>query len=162
MLRIETILVPVDFSASAEQALQIAVSLGRDHGARLVVMTSPPPQPLPPPGEGFALDSGDIRLVEESRRALDALAKSMTELPVETRLIVGSPGPSIVAAAEDCHADLIVMGTHGRSGLSRVLMGSVAEYVLRHAPCPVLTVKPSTAERLSHVEETASTPRQRS
>lgn len=146
MLKIQTILVPVDFSDPADQALEIARSLARDHQAKLVLMTSPPPQPQPPLSEGFAPELGDPRLVEESRRLLTQAANSITDLSVETRLIVGAPGPSIVAAAKDCSADLIVMGTHGRTGMLRVLMGSVAEHVLRHAPCPVLSVKPKTAK----------------
>jgi len=58
------------------------------------------------------------------------------------RAQVGDPGRTIVAVAVDCEADLIVMGTHGRSALARMLMGSVAQYVMRHAGCTVLVVKP--------------------
>lgn len=153
MLRIQTILVPTDFSEIAEKALHVARALARDHRAKLVLMSAPLP---PPPAAEVYVPVGDFAgLTEEARRQLTSLAKTVTELPVETRVLVGSPGSAIVELANDCQADLIVMGTHGRSGLSRVLLGSVAEYVLRHAPCPVLTIKPAAAEHLSHEEETS-------
>lgn len=155
MLHIRTILVPTDFSESAEQALQVAASLARDHKSKLVLMTSPPPQPQPPISDIYIPEFGDVRLIEESKRQLKSLADNLPEFSVETRLLVGSPGPSIVVAAQECQADMIVMGTHGRTGLSRLIMGSVADYVLRHAPCPVLTIKPGTAEHLSHEETTS-------
>lgn len=154
MPQIETILVPTDFSETAQHALQVARSLGRDHGSKLVLMTSPPAPPAAM-AEVYLPTAELNGLMEEARREVAALAKTIPELPVETQVIVGPPGVSIVTAAEKCRADLIVMGTHGRSGLGRVLMGSVAEYVLRHAPCPVLTIKPATAVHLSHIEETS-------
>lgn len=150
MLKIQTILVPIDFSDAADHALDIARSLARDHQAKLVLMTSPPPQPTPPTTEIYIPEIADPRLIEECRLRLTQLSKSITDLPVEQRLIMGAPAPSIVEAAKDVDADMIVMGTHGRSGLMRMLMGSVAEYVLRHAPCPVLAIKPQVAEHLSH------------
>ena len=64
-----------------------------------------------------------------------------SNVPVERRLLAGDPADAIIRLAESEHIDLIVMGTHGRRGLSRLLMGSVAESVVRVAPCPVLTVK---------------------
>ena len=149
MLQIQTILVPIDFSDSADYALEVALSMARDHHARLVLMTSPPPQPTPPMSEVYIPELGDPRLIEECRRRLAELASSITSLPVETRLIMGAPGPTIVQAAQDCRTDLIVMGSHGRTGLYRLLMGSVAEHVMRYAPCPVLTIKPKTAAHLS-------------
>ena len=156
MLHINTILVPTDFSETAEQALQVALSLGRDHQAKIVLVAAPPP---PPPASEVYVPLHDYDGVAEAmKRQLAELAKSITALPVETRLMVGSPGSpgsAIVALAEECQADLIVMGTHGRSGLSRLLMGSVAEYVLRHAPCPVLSIKPNTVKHLQHNEETS-------
>lgn len=155
MLHIKTILVPTDFSESAAQALQVAASLARDHRSKLVLMTSPPPQPLPPISDAYIPEFGDVRLIEESKRQLKSLADSLPEFSVETQLLVGAPGPSIVAAAQQCQADLIVMGTHGRTGISRLIMGSVAEYVHRHAPCPVLTIKPGTADHLGCEEKTS-------
>ncbi len=155
MLQIKTILVPIDFSDTADHALDVARSLARDHQAKLVLMSSPPSQPTPPMSEVYIPELGDPRLIEECRLRLTQLAKSITDLPVEQRLIMGAPGPSILETAKDVDADMIVMGTHGRSGLMRVLLGSVAEYVLRHAPCPVLSIKPQAAEHLSHDVETS-------
>ena len=152
MLHINTILVPTDFSETAEQALHVALSLGRDHHAKLVLVAAPPP---PPPASEVYVPLHDYDGVTEAmKRQLSELARSITALPVETRMIVGSPGQAIVAVADECQADLIVMGTHGRSGLSRLLMGSVAEHVLRHASCPVLSIKPNAAKHLQREEAT--------
>ena len=155
MLKIQTILVPTDFSDTAELALRTALSLGHDHHAKLLLVAAPPPPP--PVSEVYVPLHGDDGVTEAMKRQLSELARSITSLPVETKLMIGSPGPAIVAVADECQADLIVMGTHGRSGLSRLLMGSVAEYVLRHAPCPVLTIKPATAEHLRNELETSLT-----
>jgi universal stress protein A len=87
-------------------------------------------------------------LVEQERLRVAKLALSMTGIPVDYQARSGAPGPEIVLVAEQIQADLIVMGTHGRSGISRILMGSIAEHVLRHAHCPVLTVKPGKSERM--------------
>jgi len=141
MLRIKTILHPTDFSESAEHALQLACSLARDHGSKLVLLTVPAP-PLPSV-ETYIPEYELSQLMKESEQQLKSVADGIEDVSVETRVIAGEPGWAIVTAASDCQADLIVMGTHGRKGLSRLLMGSVAEHVLRHAPCPVLTVKPT-------------------
>jgi universal stress protein A len=148
MLRIQTILVPIDFSETASQALDIARALARDHGAKLVLLNAPVP---PPPVHEVPVPETELTLqVEEARNQLKGMAAQITDLPVETHVMMGDAGPAIVATAKERQADLIVMGTHGRSGLSRLLMGSVAEAVLRHAPCPVLTIKAGTAEHLQH------------
>ncbi len=146
MLRIQTILVPTDFSEVSEPVLQIARTLARDHQAKLVLMSAP--LPPPPSAEVYVPFSDYAGLTAEAERQLAVQAKGITDVTVETRVQVGDTGPSIVDIANKCQADLIVMGTHGRTGLTRLLMGSVAEYVLRHAPCPVLTIKPATVEHL--------------
>lgn len=153
MLRIQTILVPTDFSEIAAQALQVACSLARDHGAKLVLMSAP--LPPPPSAEGYVPFEDYAGLSGEAECQLTAVAKNIADLPIKTRVLVGSAGPAIVETAKAVQADLIVMGTHGRSGLMRVLMGSVAEYVLRHAPCPVLAIKPKVADHLSHELDTS-------
>ena len=78
---------------------------------------------------------------EQTRQELARLAATISDLAVETQVVGGPPGPAIVQSAQGWNADLIVMGTHGRTGLSRLLMGSVAEHVIRNAACPVLTIK---------------------
>jgi nucleotide-binding universal stress UspA family protein len=146
MLQFRLILVPVDFSPASEDALHVARALARDHQARLLLMTVPTPPP--PAREVFVPEVELAELVAEVRGKLTTLAAAVNDLPVELRVIAGEPGPAIVQAAQEAQADLIVMGTHGRSGLARLLMGSVAEYVLRHAPCPVLTIKPGHSAAL--------------
>lgn len=134
--------------------------LARDHHAKLVLVTVVvPPQPtmaylseVPSVAEAEIVEGRD-----QARRHLMPVASRIVDLPVETKVLSGSPGACIVAAAQDGNADLIVMGTHGRTGVSRLLMGSVAEYVLRHAQCPVLTIKPGTSHHLGHDEATALT-----
>ena len=142
MLKIHTILHPTDFSPRSEHAFQLACTLARDHGARLLVlhvidqpiaayggvMTAPP---APPPVE-------ERKSAQEQMRRMCA---SEPKLLIEHRLQDGDPARWILQIATDCKCDLIVMGTHGRTGLRRLLMGSVAEQVLRNAACPVLTLK---------------------
>jgi nucleotide-binding universal stress UspA family protein len=137
------ILVPVDFSAHAERALDYACELASKVGAtvRLVHAVATPPS-----GLQVALSEGILEgLVKEHREALDKLVAarqgSVTASFGAGTVEVGDPRDAIVATAAAVKADLIVMGTHGRRGLSRVVMGSVAEDVVRHAPCPVLVVR---------------------
>ncbi|MFO0918783.1 MAG: universal stress protein [Planctomycetaceae bacterium] len=151
MWHIRTILVPTDFSDGATQALQVARSLARDHQAKLVLMSAPLPPPTAP--EVYVPITDFAGLTEGCRGQLTQLAQSTPDIPVETAVSLGLPGPSIVDSASRHHADLIVMGSHGRCGLSRLLLGSVAEYVLRNASCPVLTIKPSTVDHLCHQQE---------
>ena len=79
----------------------------------------------------------------EARRALEKLVldKIPNDIPTDAEILTGDPVDKIVAYATDQNADLIIMATHGRGGLSHVLMGSVAEHVVRKGPCPVLTLK---------------------
>jgi nucleotide-binding universal stress UspA family protein len=138
MAPIHTILHPTDFSEQAAYALQLACSLARDYGARLVVL-----HVFRPPvvyGEGLIPpDLGSLK--EEERDQLQRLQVPDVGVRAERRLADGDPAAETIRAARELGADLIVMGTHGRTGLGRLLMGSVAEQVVRKAPCPVLTVK---------------------
>lgn len=142
MLPIQTILHATDFSQCADLALQFAGSLARDYGARLVILHigRPPlrhlegPTPAPPlPVEWGREDlEGQLR-----QRVVPNLAKGL-----EHRLeYAESVSDEILRVADEIRCDLIVLGTHGRTGLSRLLMGSAAEQVLRRAKCPVLTVR---------------------
>lgn len=133
MLSIQTILHPTDLSPRSEYALQLACSLARDHGARLIVLHVV----QPPEDKGIAWDA----LVK--RQAPDP------KVSMERQLEVGNPAKEILRLAQELRCGLIVMGTHGRTGLSRVLMGSVAEEVSREALCPVLTVKNPFAQAAS-------------
>jgi nucleotide-binding universal stress UspA family protein len=141
MQAFRTILVPVDFSDCSQSAFEVARALAWDHGARLVVLHVPTPPPFLTPGElGKALERRDGyrgELMDDLRRLYPADASA----GVEYRLQDGSPAPEILCFADEAECDLIVMGTHGRSGLARLLLGSVAEKVVRKAACPVVTVK---------------------
>lgn len=147
MYTIHSILLPTDFSEYSDHALAVAGSLARDHGARLVLLHVVE-------GEIVAGESG-IWLppaqgtLEEARERLETLPVPDPSLPVEHRVASGFPVDEILRLAEKEPFDLIVMGTHGRTGLSRLLMGSVAEQVLRRAQCPVLTVRGATVEAVA-------------
>jgi len=142
--RSETILVPTDFSAASEEALQYAEALGARLGASLHVIHVIPDTELASAWtEAYAYDLSSFRsrMVADAKRQLAALAQGLTRSPVTTDAVVGDPAKIIMTTAADRKADLIVMATHGRSGLSHFFMGSVTERVVRGAPCPVMTVR---------------------
>jgi nucleotide-binding universal stress UspA family protein len=141
MLLFRTILHPTDFSPAAEEAFQLAASLARDHGARLVVLHVMPATPTESPdAEEEEVWLHKDHLWEEFHR-LEATDPRIREVRIDCQFIGGDPAKEILRVAGDIDADLIVMGTHGRTRLSRLLMGSVAEMVSRKAVCPVLTMK---------------------
>jgi nucleotide-binding universal stress UspA family protein len=138
MLRLQTILQPTDFSSPSRQAFQLAWSLARDHGARLIVMHVAAPVLVYGEFGAYTYTEGHL---DQLRHELDEIQGPDDSVPVEHRLEEGDAASHIIRAAEQLGCDLIVMGTHGRTGLSRWLLGSVAEQVMRLANCPVLTVK---------------------
>jgi nucleotide-binding universal stress UspA family protein len=139
MLPIRTILHPTDFSAYSDQAFQLACALSRDYGARLIVLHVATP-PVIVYGEGV-LPPEPAVFQEQLRERLQHVVPKDPKLAVEHRLVEGDVAKEILRLAGETKSDLIVMGTHGRTGLGRLLMGSVAEQVVRKASCPVLTVK---------------------
>jgi len=156
MLPIHTILHPTDFSDHSTHAFQLACALTRDYNARLVVLHVVVP-PTVIYGEGILPPDPEL-LRREAQEQLAHLLAPQANVRAERRLAEGDPAAEVLSAAEEIGADLIVMGTHGRTGLGRLLMGSVAEEVMRHAPCPVLTTRlPATAWAASAapVEEVA-------
>lgn len=135
----QTVLVPVDFSpeslAAVSTALEIAASPGGVHVVHVLAELSPAEPIL----LWEAYESGKRR-----EAALMELAKRLTEagLPaLKCHVFIGDPGQEIAAFAERLHADLIVLPSHGRTGIRRLLIGSVAERVIRLAPCPVLVMR---------------------
>jgi nucleotide-binding universal stress UspA family protein len=140
MLPIHTILHPTDFSEYSRSAFLLACSLARDYGARLIVLhvVETPTATYTEGGLMLAFPEGWRKNVQAQLEAVRPLDPTIT---VEHLLAEGGPAEEILNAAREIRADLIVMGTHGRGVLGRLLMGSVAETVLRKAPCPVLTVK---------------------
>ena len=136
---IRVILHPTDFSVDSEAALRVARGLAHAQGARLIVLHVAALQVLM---DGTTAAEVDPRVYTD---ALDDVRKRVDgpdlKYPVETMLRQGYDAEGITQTAEETGCDLIVMGTHGRTGLSRLLMGSVAENVLPKATCPVLVVK---------------------
>lgn len=140
MLPLATILHPTDFSEQSEFAFRLACALARDYNARLILLhVLPPPMVIyaggPVPAETWPS-------IDETKEKLHQLEGQAHRVRVESQVMEGDPVDMILRAAEETHSDVIVMGTHGRTALTRLLLGSVAESVLRRAPCPVLTAKP--------------------
>jgi nucleotide-binding universal stress UspA family protein len=138
MLPIHTILFPTDFSENAQHVLPLACSLARDCGARVIVLYVMPP---PLGHEQLEARHNPDQYYAAPRKALHNLQAPDQNVRLEHRLEEGDPARVIVEVARESQAGLIVMGTHGRTGLGRLLLRSVAERVLRNASCPVLTVK---------------------
>ncbi len=144
------ILAPTDFSDDSALALTYAEELARKFEAEILVLHVD--QPLPPVIASAQLEPGFdtevmSRIAEEQRllaqRELDKIVGRLRESGIKARslLRVGAPFLEIIHTAQSEAADLIIMGTHGRSGLAHVLLGSVAERVVRKAPCAVLTLR---------------------
>jgi nucleotide-binding universal stress UspA family protein len=141
---ITNILVPVDFSSCSKEALEYAELMAERFDASLTVLHAwrlPPELEIAPPYVDMIPYERQMREEIESRLAdmVDSLKKK-NRVRLETRLEEGHATDMIVAFAKKSGCDLIVMGTHGRRGFKRFMLGSVAEHVVRLAPCPVLTV----------------------
>jgi nucleotide-binding universal stress UspA family protein len=138
MLPIQNILHPTDFSERSEWAFRLACALARDYGSKLLVLHVSPPLVT---AYGDMVYTQPIDVTVKDLKAKLRQLQGPEGVPMEYRLEEGDPATEIVQTAQDAHCDLIVMGTHGRRGFGRLLMGSVAEQVLRRATCPVVTVK---------------------
>jgi universal stress protein A len=145
-MRYAKILCPVDFSPPSHEALVAAADLAQrfDSALTLVHVYQVPMLAVPE----MSLDPGVLvqilRSIDETLAKLTQEAIGLGARRVESSKIEGIPWDTIVKLARDGQSDLVVMGTHGRTGLRHALLGSVAERVVRHAPCPVLVVR-STA-----------------
>ena len=128
-----------DFSPASETALEYATALARDSGA-LLIIAHVEEMPMPYAGGEMYFAQPDYPN-PEVRKMLEAVVPPDKNVKFEHRLAMGVAADDIVRLADEEKADLSVIGTHGRTGLMRVLMGSVAESVMRYAKCPVLTVK---------------------
>jgi nucleotide-binding universal stress UspA family protein len=133
------ILFTTDFSPASRAALEYATALARESGATLLILHVEE-LPLPYAGGEMYLAQSDYPN-PEIRRMLEAVVPPDPSVACEHRLAMGVAAEDIVRTAKEEEADLIVMATHGRTGFKRVLLGSVAEAVMRHSPCPVLTLK---------------------
>jgi nucleotide-binding universal stress UspA family protein len=149
MLTFKRILLPTDGSACSREAMHYAFSLAQQYGAQVVALHvgrhtwEGATQLGPPETSADVIAKIQQEDAAEEQRLLGEVAEAGAQagLGVQTRHLSGSPPRMIVQFAKGIAADLVVMGTHGRSGLSRAVLGSVAEEVVRRAPCPVLVVR---------------------
>jgi len=138
-MNLKKILFSTDFSHTGDAALALATVLARDTGAKLLIVhVEEPPVAY---GGGELYYGMPEPNTEDLNKMLNDVTPSDEAIPYEHHMITGSPASAIVRFAEDEGVDLIVLGTHGRSGLPRLLMGSVAEAIVRKAHCPVLTFR---------------------
>jgi nucleotide-binding universal stress UspA family protein len=137
-MSVKNILVPTDFSGTSEAALHYAAEMALTLGARLYLVHVPGRT-----GEHFEANFPHGQFETAARKGLASFltTEAIDRLRPEYAVRVGAPAEEIVRYADLCDADLIIMGTHGRTGIAHALMGSVAEQVLRVAPCPVLLVR---------------------
>lgn len=145
-MTIRKILVPTDFSAHSKEAQAWAADLARRYEASMTLLHIYQPISYALP-EGYVLPSAGLLADLEVNlgRALDEAGKQLaasSRVKVDTALLQGVPFAEIIRFARESSYDLIVLSTHGRTGLRHALLGSVAEKVVRKAPCPVLTVRP--------------------
>lgn len=142
-LNVKRILVPIDFSDCSKKALQYALPLAKEHRAALTLVFVVPP--AYGAGEYGGIDyaqlEGSMKKGGEKELAKLVVGEVCEEVPVDTLVLVGSPARQIVETARSLPADLIVISTHGRTGLKHVFLGSVTEHVVQRAPCPVLVVR---------------------
>jgi nucleotide-binding universal stress UspA family protein len=136
------ILVPIDFGEPSDRALELAIDLARGTDAELMIVHA---FDVPPSYAGMDLAPMDLvapiwAAAQEQLKATAAKVGAQVS-KVTTHASVGVPWREILAAIEREHPDLVVMGTHGRRGLSRALLGSVVEKIVRLSPCPVLTTR---------------------
>jgi nucleotide-binding universal stress UspA family protein len=131
MIHVKKILYPTDFSTYSNQAYFHGVALAENHGASLTIVY------VYAPGAGGPSDADR----QYWREQLEQIRPANPRIPVHHVFLQGDPATEIIRYASDAAIDLIVMGTHGRTGLERLLLGSVTEKVMREAPCSVLAVK---------------------
>ncbi len=144
MIELKSILVPTDFSECSEAAVKYGFALAKAFGATLHLLNVvQDPYTLPWAADGFAAPIGDM-LTDWEAQSKRRLAESVPAVAADRTVVqtrVGSPYSEIIRYAAQQHIELIVLGTHGRGPLGHMLLGSVAERVVRTAPCPVLTVR---------------------
>ena len=141
----EKLLLATDLSEASSAATEEAFELAARLGASLLVVSVIDPGSLLLPGGRFRARIDQVR--ENREQAAQALVERGHEAGVTVSFLVwtGDPGDMIVSAAEAEHADMIVVGSHGRGAVGRLFLGSVSEHVVRNAPCPVLVVRPRDA-----------------
>jgi nucleotide-binding universal stress UspA family protein len=142
---VRRVLVPVDFSESARPIVEYARDIAKDRGAGVtllhVVSTPSPAFDAPKVAAAKPKVAADLR--ERAEKDIEPLAALVRAagVPVDSTVLFGAPSREIVTFARSSGADLLVIGTHGRTGLKHVFLGSVAEDVVRRCPCPVITLR---------------------
>ncbi|HEY0982839.1 MULTISPECIES: universal stress protein [unclassified Schlesneria] len=157
---IHKILFPTDFSAPAIEAQHYALALAEQMGSELHLLHVVVPPVLPFPDATTSWTMPETGVTDLIRHAEQRIADEVASWPEESRVVTsvtsGYAVDEIVNYAKAHDIDLIVAGTHGLSGLSHLLMGSVAEKLVRVAPCPVLTVRPGGHQFISDAHEVAT------
>lgn len=151
MVALASILVPVDGSPPSLAALEHAVALAADSDARIDVLHVEAPEEFSV-GSASPLSPGARHEVEVALDAAVEAARARLGGRVARRTVSGDPLRTIIETARDGHYDLVVLGTHGRIGRLHAMLGSVAEGVVRNAPCPVLTVREASGGYQSFAE----------
>ena len=160
-MAIKRILVPVDFSSDSLKALAYASDFAKLFGAQLSILYVVEPIYYATPADMYVTTPNLSMLLDEQRRIGEQqLARLGADLKkkgqrAQTILKTGAPAQVIIDTAKGARADLIIMATHGRTGLAHILMGSVAEKVVRGARCPVLTVRSAVAKQRRRVKRSA-------
>lgn len=152
-MAIKRILVPVDFSDDSLQALAYAREFAKSFRAELLILYAVEPIYYATPADMYATSASVGMLLDEQRKVgaqqLARLAADLKKRRLRCRTILktGSPAQVIVDTARGSRADVIIMATHGRTGLAHMVMGSTAEKVVRTASCPVITLRPGVVKR---------------
>jgi nucleotide-binding universal stress UspA family protein len=156
---LKRVLCPVDFSEQSKQALPLAKAFCKQYGATLVVANVVERPYIDASENPDVTGSTLASLVELAEEQLTEIAADCGDVPTETHLLTGMVAKQLVRFIDRQHIDLVIMSTHGRTGLAHLLFGSVAERLLRSAPCPVLTVRliaSNGSANLAHVHSTES------
>lgn len=140
---VNRVLVPIDFSKTSVAALRYAIPLTQQFGATLDLVHVIEPTPFLSDMDNMPLAMSDAEVAQRVAAELSSLARREVPSGVQVNSVVrhGKPYQEIAEAAKERHADLVVIATHGRTGLQHTLLGSTAERVVRLAPCPVLVVR---------------------
>ena len=145
------VLYATDFSGHSSAALPYASSIARKSGGKVTAVHVVSPGPLGGDFPGHAWQAVVAQGIREAQVAMQRLKPQCGDVEVQTRVSYGSVWSELAAIVRDESIDLIVVGTHGRTGISKAVLGSVAEKIFRHAPCPVLTVGPNVCGEVQSV-----------
>jgi nucleotide-binding universal stress UspA family protein len=152
MMQPKVILAPIDFSDSSLEALDVARDLAGRYGSEIVLVHV---VPVIPEGADILSETSDEEdLIEQAKPRLAELADKLKQQGMRARAIIGEgndAGPEILRIADAEKADLIVIATHGRTGLRRLAFGSVTEKIVRTADCPVLVLRKNAATESTDV-----------